>query len=533
MIKHLVLFVLLLSGIALPQGWTLQSTLPTAPAINSIAVVDENVIWTACMGAKVYLSEDGGLTWTLRNAGLSGDLYGISATDNMNCWVGTVTGGIFRTTNGGTSWTQQITVSGSFIDGIKMWDNNNGVYYGDPTAAGQPYQLRYTTDGGTTWTLAPNSPIAGSEFGVINAWDYLDQNTYWLGSANTTPNATTAKIYYTTTGFAGTWNSATINGTGGAQGLYYQAVGFTDATHGLAGSNGSDLVKSTNGGVTWQPANIPPGMSTFAAMNFCSLKDGSNTIRLVLSDGSLNYYVFKTTDWGNTYTPETIPSEAVVNGISHMVFLNSNLGFAGGGAGTFLKYTGIVPVEFTSFTATSINGKIILNWKTATETNNSGFEIERRINDQSLWTTIGFKKGNGTTTEPQQYSFSDDVSGINATSISYRLKQVDFNGTSQYSNEVLVDNIAPVQYSLSQNFPNPFNPTTDINYALPYNSFVSLKVYNSLGQEVATLVNEPKPAGSYKINFNAAGLPSGVYYYVLRTGNNNEFVKTNKMILLK
>ncbi|HSD63089.1 MAG TPA: hypothetical protein VLB50_04795, partial [Ignavibacteriaceae bacterium] len=286
MIKRLVLFVLLLTGIALPQGWSLISTLPTIPAINSIAVVDENVIWTACAGAKVYLSEDGGLTWSLRNTGLSGDLYGISATDNMNCWVGTVTGGIFRTTNGGSSWTQQISVSGSFIDGIKMWDNNNGVYYADPTGAGQPYQLRYTTDGGTTWTLAPNSPIAGSEFGVINAWDFTDQDTYWVGSANTTPNATSAKIYYTTTGFAGTWNSATVNGTGGTQGLYYQAIGFTDATHGMAGSNGGDLLKTTTGGVSWQPTNIPPNMTTFASMNFCGLKDGSNIVRLVLSDGS-------------------------------------------------------------------------------------------------------------------------------------------------------------------------------------------------------------------------------------------------------
>jgi len=96
-----------------------------------------------------------------------------------------------------------------------------------------------------------------------------------------------------------------------------------------------------------------------------------------------------------------------------------------------------------------------------------------------------------------------------------------------------VDNIAPAQYILSQNFPNPFNPTTVINYALPTNSFVSLKVYNSLGQEVLALVNEMKQVGSYKVNFNATGLPSGVYYYIIRAGNNNEFVKTNKMLLLK
>ncbi len=535
MIKRLVLFVLLVSGIALPQGWSLLSTVPTMPNINSIAVVDQDVIWLACTGAQVYLSEDGGLTWTLKNTGLTsaGDLYGISAIDNMNCWVGTVNGSIYRTSDGGNSWAQQIAVSGSFMDGIKMFDMNNGVYYADPTGSGQPYQLRYTTDGGTTWTLAPNSPIAGSEFGVINAWDWTDQNTFWVGSANTTANATTAKIYYTTTGFAGTWNSATVAGVGDANGLYYQAIGFTDAMHGLAGSNASNIMKTTDGGVTWQAANVPPSVPSFAAISFTGLKDGSNTIRLILNDVSLVYHVFKTTDLGTTYTEETIPAEAQTNGIQQMVFLNSDLGFAGGGLGVFLKYTGTVPVELTSFTATSVSGTIVLNWETATETNNNGFEIQRRVNNEGSWTTVGFKNGNGTTTQPHHYTYTDDISDINATSVAYRLKQVDFDGSSEFSKEVLVDNIAPAQYSLSQNFPNPFNPTTVINFALPYNSFVSLKVYNSLGQEVSTLVNETKQAGSYKVNFNASGLSSGVYYYILRAGNNNEFVKSNKMILLK
>jgi photosystem II stability/assembly factor-like uncharacterized protein len=538
MIKRLLLLLLLFTGIALPQGWTLISTVPTSPAINSIAVVNENIIWVACAGSKVYLSEDGGLSWTLRNTGIPAatDLYGISAIDNMNCWVGTVAGSIYRTSDGGNSWTLQIAVAGSFMDGIKMFDVNNGVYYADPTGSGQPYQFRYTTDGGTNWTIAPNSPIAGSEFGVINAWDWLDQNTFWIGSANTTANATTAKIYYTTTGFAGTWNSATVAGVGGTQGLYYQAIGFTDAMHGMAGSNGSNIVKTTDGGVTWQPANIPTSISAFAAINFNGLKDGSNTYWLVLSESTTSYRMFKTTDQGNTYTEETLPPAAVTNGVQHMVFLNNNLGFAGGGAGVFLKYTGIVPVELTSFTANSLSGKIVLNWRTATETNNRGFEIERRIikgDNTGTWNFIGFKSGNGTTTNPQEYSYTDNISDINATSIAYRLKQVDFDGRSNYSDEVLVENIVPVQFSLSQNYPNPFNPTTVINYALPYNTFVSLKVYNALGQEVSTLVNETKQAGSHHVNFNASGLPSGVYYYILKAGINNNFVQSDKMILMK
>ncbi len=533
----MTLTFLLASGTALAQGWTQVSTLPSSPAINSISVVSEDVIWAVCAGTQVYLSVDGGTSWALRNTGLpAGDLYGVSALDNMNCWVGTGTGSIYRTTDGGNSWALQVAVSGSFINGIHMFDMNNGVYTGDPTGNGVPYQDRYTTDGGTTWTLAPNAPIGTNEFGVINAWDWIDQNTFWIGSANTLANATTAKIFYTTTGFAGTWNVATLPGTGGTAGLYYQAIAFTDAMHGMAGSNGNNLMKTSDGGVTWQAANIPPGITTFAAINFSGLKDGSNTIRLILTDASAIYYVYKTTDFGNTYEQETIPAAASASGLQHMVFLNANLGFAAGGGGVFLKYVGIVPVELTSFTANASSGRIVLNWNTATETNNRGFEIERRVingDDQGTFSFVGFKQGKGTTTEQQEYSFTDDIQNIQATAIAYRLKQVDFNGNSEYSDEVLVKDLIPLKYNLSQNFPNPFNPTTVIDYAIPENSFVSLKVYNSLGQEVSNLVNESKQAGTYHVNFNAAGLPSGVYYYILRAGSNNEYVKTNKMVLLK
>jgi hypothetical protein len=108
---------------------------------------------------------------------------------------------------------------------------------------------------------------------------------------------------------------------------------------------------------------------------------------------------------------------------------------------------------------------------------------------------------------------------------------VDFNGQYQFSPVVLVDNTIPVNYNVSQNFPNPFNPSTIIKYQIPQNSFVNLKVYNSLGQEAATLVNGMVNAGTYEVQFNASNLSSGVYYYVIKAGNN--FVQTRKMILMK
>jgi predicted GH43/DUF377 family glycosyl hydrolase len=192
-------------------------------------------------------------------------------------------------------------------------------------------------------------------------------------------------------------------------------------------------------------------------------------------------------------------------------------------------------VELTSFTATSQLGKVILNWSTATEINNLGFEIERASSSttpgqEKLWRTIGFVPGKGTTTEPQEYSYIDDISEVNATSLVYRLKQMDFLGTYEYSDEVLVENPAPVDYVLYQNYPNPFNPTTTITFGIPVKTHVVLKVFNAVGEEVAQLYNGEKEAGRYTIEFNAEGLPSGIYFYQLKTEN---YIQMKKMILLR
>ena len=124
-----------------------------------------------------------------------------------------------------------------------------------------------------------------------------------------------------------------------------------------------------------------------------------------------------------------------------------------------------LPVELTSFTATSQIGKIKLNWSTATETNNLGFEIERMQNN-SEWQLIGFIEGHGTTTEPKVYSFIDDISSVQSTLLVYRLKQIDYNGSFEYSDVVEVE-VIPTHFELSQNYPNPFNPSTTINFSLP------------------------------------------------------------------
>ena len=188
-----------------------------------------------------------------------------------------------------------------------------------------------------------------------------------------------------------------------------------------------------------------------------------------------------------------------------------------------------LPVELISFTVLSSESEVGINWITASERNNKGFEIERRrIPEQMQWMKIGFVPGSGTTTEPKLYSFTDK--NVTTGKYFYRLKQIDFDGSYNYSKIVDVELTAPDKFSLEQNFPNPFNPATTINYQLPKSGYVTLKVYNILGREVATLVNEQKTQGRYSVNFNASRLASGVYFYRIKAG---DFIQTEKMILLR
>lgn len=197
-----------------------------------------------------------------------------------------------------------------------------------------------------------------------------------------------------------------------------------------------------------------------------------------------------------------------------------------------ITVSGVIPVELTSFTAAKIRTGVQLNWTTATETNNLGFDIERSSNGKE-YQKIGYMKGNGTTTEKLSYSFVDQTNMTGKQF--YRLKQIDLDGRYKYSNVVEVDLSVPDAFNLSQNYPNPFNPSTIINFGLPVKSDISLSVYNSVGELVKIMANGTYEAGNYDLTFNASELTSGIYFYVLKAkgANGNEFVQTSKMLFLK
>ncbi len=203
----------------------------------------------------------------------------------------------------------------------------------------------------------------------------------------------------------------------------------------------------------------------------------------------------------------------------------------------------IVPVELVSFNGSVNENTVHLSWITVSESNNYGFEVERsqksKVKSQRDWERIGFVSGKGSTTEISNYSLEDDLTlthnlnlpaGSQGHTLHYRLKQIDLDGSFTYSNEIEIEFENEMNFALEQNYPNPFNPATIISYQLSVNGFVSLKVYDVLGNEVRTLVNEYKPAGSYEAVFNASGLSSGIYYYQLKSG---KFNQVKKMLLIK
>jgi predicted outer membrane repeat protein len=210
------------------------------------------------------------------------------------------------------------------------------------------------------------------------------------------------------------------------------------------------------------------------------------------------------------------------------------------------EYPSEIPVELTSFIA-SVNGNsVYLEWTTASETNNQGFEIKRCVISNGvrnlIWENVGFVEGKGTATETNHYTFMDN--SLSPGKYQYRLKQIDYDGTFTYSNKIEIEiNNTPTDFTLYQNYPNPFNPSTTISWQSPVGGHQTLKVFDVLGNEVATLVDEYKPAGSYEVELNihsgeGRNLTSGVYFYQLKAGDPSAgsgqgFVETKKLMLIK
>ncbi len=414
---------------------------------------------------------------------------------------------IYKTTNDGATWILTNDEGQMSFFGIPMTQ--------DPSHPDTIYTMinanfKRSTDFGSTWTTI------ASNFGPISApcdiEVFPDTSIILIGDNGTG--------IFKSTDYGLTWSQTFV--TSGE--IPTVSVSFTNPGVAFATkwSGGGGLLKSTDYGETWT------ALSGFNGTNMWGVHiqptDGNLVMTGCYSCGS----TWRSKDEGATWLQISIPSTDY-----QLVVVDSITQFAAQGNGFYkLNSDFFIPVELTSFTAEANSNKIILHWTTASELNNSGFEVERSEDNQSF-EKIGFVPGLGTTTEAKNYTYEivDFTSGTQY----YRLKQIDFDGTYEYTNSVEVTGITPSEFSLSQNYPNPFNPSTSIKFSLPVASTVRMSLYNLLGQEVTQLINKEMEAGVHTVNFNASGLPSGTYFYVLSANgiDGKTYNETKKMLLMK
>jgi photosystem II stability/assembly factor-like uncharacterized protein len=523
--------------------WTLQNTgfATASRGINYISIVNSNVVYAAAYNGVTptsYIAEftytvNGGTTWTPRTiTGYTGGSWGpsmIFATSATTAYIpvfnATSGGGrILKTTDAGLTFTHQTTAAfaapAGFPNVLHFFNENEGFTMGDPN--GGFFEIYTTANGGTTWTRVPSDnipvPVAADEYGVVG---------YYTAVGNTAWYTTNKSRVFKTTDKGATWTVLTTPITVGNQ---FKIV-MKDALNGIIMdviSTSPIYYRTNDGGATWTPLT-PVG--NFFDGDYCFVP---GTINSYVSTGSATGFT------GCSYSNDNGSNWTDFNGtqnIQHLAvrFFDNTTGWAGGfntsaTVGGIYKFTGEVapvPVEFTSFTANASQNAVNLAWETATEVNNFGFEVQRSFDNVS-YSTISFVKGKGTTTEKQVYSFTDQVSLTSKTY--YRLRQVDFDGRFEYSDIVEVDNTLPESFSLSQNFPNPFNPSTKIQFSLPQTSDVQLNIYDVRGNLVESLVSGMKSAGYHEVVWNAAKNASGIYFVQIKAGS---FVKNIKMALLK
>ncbi len=446
------------------------------------------------------------------------------ATSGSNVFAGTNFNGLYRSTDDGQTWAQTSLNAGTIwsiaIDGSNIFAGTTTRLFRS-IDDGQTW-AQTSLNAGTIWSIAIDGSniFAGTDTGVFLSidngqnWTHTSlKNCMVFGLAVSGPNifAGTNSGVYRSTNSSQTWHQTPLDSIWGGR---VAANGSNVMAGGGIGEEAL-LFYSSNNGDTWSQTN--------------ALYFEIGDIIINGSDGfASSRGVYYSTNNGQSWINKSqgLPAGSMVSALA----ISGDYIYAGLESGFSVwrrRLNEITPVELSSFSASVVNSEIILNWTTASETNNQGFDIEHSFDNQKF-SKIGFVPGFGTTTEAKSYSFSisDATAGVHY----YRLKQIDFDGTFKYSEIVAVEVKIPGTYSLFQNYPNPFNPSTTINYAIPSSEFVTLKVYDILGNEVAALVNEQRPVGSYEVEFNAAGLASGIYYYKIQAGS---FVETKKMILMK
>jgi len=477
----------------------------------------------------IYKTTNHGLNWVVVPTGgilATLPLYAVWGTDANTAYVGNGTGNssVYKTTNGGTNWVTLFTDTGAtcFFNGIVFSRSTPafGIAQSDPPlGAGSTYYVQLTTDGGTTWNVLSPPPPGNTGYVASQHSPFVIDRNFWGFGCNG------GGIVDITTNGGLNWSSSYVGRSGFVSALTFSS----DKLNGIAAVTGSGLSRTTNGGANWTTFSVT-GIDG-ASLSFAYWLPYSNVVYASSAGGG----IFRSTNWGANWSQMTTGGQT---DILHMDFVvNGGLiyGYAIAGTGatlTLVDTTTILPVQMAYFNYSLSNNNVELQWQTEFEINNSGFAIERS-KAGSVWERIGFVEGNGTKPTPSNYQYSDNSLGKGI--YTYRLKQIDYNGNFQYyslNSDVSVG--APNSFYLFQNFPNPFNPSTSINFNLPFDGKVQLVIYDITGREVASLINSEMQSGYYSRVFDASNLASGVYFYKLTAQSPSSYYSdVKKMALVK
>ena len=494
---------LVINSVSFAQWFPVSSG--TTENLNGIYMLPSGVGYAVGNTGTIVKTTDTGNSWTPLTSGTTNTLNDVYFfDDNTGVIVGDA-GLILRTTDGGSNWST-IVVSNLFDRLLSVsFSGANGI------AGGESQTIIYSTDSGASWTISQTGFFGGGFWGA----HMINSTTGFVSGQNSIFQPFVAK----STDGGANWSFYNFyfqSNEGSCNDVHFFDSN-TGVTTGYSWNGEGAIARTTDSGSNWS-TTLFPSIVSIEGMDF----PVANTGYAVGWTGN----ILNTIDSGISWVEQT---SGTTNDLYDISFIPNTLtGVVVGVGGVLLRTeNGGLPVELVSFTASLNNNDVTLNWSTATEVNNSGFEIERRSEGKDF-DQVGFVPGFGTTTELKNYQFKD--TNLKSGSYTYRLKQVDFDGSFKYSNEVNIDVQTPVYFELSQNYPNPFNPSTIIEFAIPNTEFVNIAVYNELGEKVTELINNILPAGKHQVQFNAKGFASGIYIAFMSAG---EFSQTIKMNLLK
>ena len=470
-------------------SWNLKHT--SSSYVYNINFLTSSIGFASTFDGKIFKTTNGGESWVTQSAAQGYSLYSISILNEETAFVPGFKGTILKTSNGGTNWENCRTSFTNFsLNNVSFLNDLTGFVIGDSA------RVFKSVNSGINWTQINTGLFQGKNLKSVY---FINSTTGFIGGEN--------GIFAKTTNTGSNWNVSFFNGN-------FRRIDFIDSARGWISTN-LGLYRTTNSGISW--SELSTGAEQIYGMDLINASTGFVT--------SLRNIYFTTNGGTNWYTKFNEPNSY---NFSPIFFINEQTGWAAG-QNTFLKTIngGISWSQYNhNFGFVSLQFLDINNGYSVSNEGNLEYNVLKTTNGGVNWTKICSTNSNFFTYSLNAVNFINVNTGWIVGSTGLVLKTTTGGNVfiSQISTEI------PEKYSLQQNYPNPFNPTTNIKFDIHKQGIATLKVFDLLGKEMETLVDEQLSVGTYEVTFNASSLPSGIYFYVLKTG---DFVESKKMILVK